>query len=82
MEARTIYENDRNMNDALKEKFVGCIEDTYLNELRNRYTGYFGISASTIITHMMTRYRRITPSDLQTCNKRMSEPIDQAQPID
>ena len=33
------------------------------------------------MTHLMTRYRRITPIDLEACNKRMSDPIDQAQPI-
>ena len=70
------------MNDVLKSQIIDCIEETCLNELWNRYTGYLGISASTIITHQMTHCGRITPSNFEAYNKRMSKPIDQAQPID
>ena len=82
MEARTIYENDRNMNDDLKAQIIDCIEYTYLNDLLNRYTAYLGINTSKIITHMMMRYELITLSDLEAFNKCMIKPIDQAQPID
>jgi hypothetical protein len=39
-EERRIFENHQNMDDALKAQVIDTIEDTYLNELRNKYTGY------------------------------------------
>jgi hypothetical protein len=39
-EARRIYDNNANMDSALKTQIIDAIEDTYLCELRNKYTGY------------------------------------------
>jgi hypothetical protein len=33
------------MDAALKTQLINAIEDTYLCELRNKYTGYFGVTA-------------------------------------
>ena len=38
-EARRIYDNHNNMDDALKAQLIDSVDDTYLCELRNKYTG-------------------------------------------
>jgi hypothetical protein len=37
-EARRIYDNNANMDSALKTQIIDAIEDTYLCKLRNTYT--------------------------------------------
>jgi hypothetical protein len=44
-EPRQIYDNNVNMDSALKTQIIDAIEDTYLCKLRNKYTGYLGVTA-------------------------------------
>ena len=43
-EARHIYDNHSNMDDALKAQVIDTIEDTYLCEMHNKYTEYLGVT--------------------------------------
>ena len=43
-ELKRIYDNHHSMDDALKAQIIDTINDTYLCELRNKYTVYLGIS--------------------------------------
>ena len=81
-EERRIYDNPQNMDDALKAMIVDTIDETYLNELRNKYTGYLGVSTRDLIDHLLDRYGKITPADIADCKNRMNDAIDSTQPID
>jgi hypothetical protein len=81
-EARRIYDNNANMDAALKTQIMDAIEDSYLCELRNKYTGYFGVTARDLIDHLLDRYGNITPADIAACKQRINKPIDASQPID
>ena len=81
-EARRIYDNTTNMDDALKGQIIDTIDDAYLCEMRNKYTGYLGITTRNLLDHLIDRYGKITPADLETNKKRMNEPIDTTQTID
>jgi hypothetical protein len=81
-EARRIYDNNANMDSALKTQIIDAIEDTYLCELRNKYTGYLGVTARDLIGHLLDRYGKTTPADIAVCKQRINEPIDASQPID
>jgi hypothetical protein len=81
-EARRIYDNHVNMDDALKGQVIDTIDDTYLCEMRNKYTGYLGVTTRDLLDHLIDRYGKITPADLETNKKRMNEPIDSTQTID
>ena len=70
------------MDDALKLQVINTIDNTYLCKLRNKYTGYLGISARDLFNHLLDRYGKIMPADIETCKKRMNDPIDSTQPID
>ena len=81
-EARRIYDNTTNMDDALKGQVIDTIDDAYLCEMRNKYTGYLGVTTRDLLDHLIDRYGKITPADLETNKKRMNEPIDATQTID
>ena len=81
-EERRIFDNNNTMEDALKALIIDSVEDTYLAELRNKYTGYLGISARDLIDHLLDRYGKITAADIEQCKKDMHLPIDSTQPID
>jgi hypothetical protein len=81
-EERRIYDNHQNMDDALKSQVIDTINDTYLCELRNKYTGYMGVSTRDLIDHLLDCYGKITPADIKECNSRMNNPINSTQPID
>ncbi len=81
-EARRIYDNHQNMDDALKAQVIDTINDTYLCELRNKYTGYLGVSTRDLFDHLLDRYGKITPADIENCKRRMNDALDSTQPID
>ena len=70
------------MDDALKGQIIDATEDPYLCEIRNKYTGYLGISTRDLLDHLIDRYGKITDADLETNKSRMNEPIDNTQTID
>jgi uncharacterized protein (DUF433 family) len=70
------------MDAALKTQTIDAIKDTYLCELRNKYTGYLGATALDLIDRLLDRYGKITPADITACKQQINEPIDASQPID
>ena len=70
------------MDDALKAQLIDSVDDTYLCEVRNKYTGYLGINNRDLIDHLLDRYGKITPADIEACKFQMNEPIKSSQPID
>ena len=69
------------MEDALKSIIVDAVDEVYIGGLRNKYTGYLGITARDLLDHLLDRYGKITPADVEECKKQMNEPIDATQPI-
>ena len=41
------------MDDALKTQLLDAVEEPYVSELRNRYTGYMGITTRDLLDHIM-----------------------------
>jgi hypothetical protein len=53
-ENRLIFENHINMlDDALKSQVIDAINDTYLKEMRNKYTGYLGVTTRDLLDHLL-----------------------------
>lgn len=76
------YENEANMDTALKTLLLEAVPECYVKELRNRYTAFLGVKTRDLIDHLMDRYGKITPAELRDNKSRMEEPIDSSQPID
>ena len=74
--------NNVNMDDALKTQLLDSIDNPYVSELRNRYTGYMGVTTRDLLDHLMDRYGNITAADLKNNDKRLNQPVDSSQPID
>ena len=70
------------MDDALKTQIIDTVEDTYLCEMRHKYTGYLGVKTRDLLDHLLDRYGKITAADLAACQIRMNEPINVDLPID
>ena len=41
------------MDDALKTQLLDAVEDPYVSELRNWYTGYMGVTTRNLLDHLM-----------------------------
>jgi hypothetical protein len=80
--AHELFEHHNDMNDALKIQIIDTVANTYIGELRNRYTGYMGVAPRDLIDHLLERYGRITTSDITNCITRIEAQMDPTQPID
>ena len=80
-EARCIYDNHTNLDDALKAQLIDSVDNTYLCLVRNKYTSYLGITTRDLIEHLLDRYGKITPTNIEACEVWMNEPIDSSLPI-
>ena len=81
-EEHQIFTNHVNKDDALKIQLLDAFEKPYVSELRNRYTGYMGVTTQDILDHLMDRYGNITASDLKANKARINEALANSRPID
>ena len=81
-EERRILYNRQTMEDALKSIIINAVDEVYIGELRNKYTGYLGITARDLLDHLLDRYGKITPADVEECKKQTNKPINATQAID
>ena len=52
-EEHQIFTNHGNVDDALKTQLLDSVEEPYVSELRNRYTGYMGVTTRDLLDHLM-----------------------------
>ena len=64
------------MDDALKTQLLDAVEEPYVSELRNCYTGYMGVTTRDLLDHLMDRYGNITAADLKANEARINEALD------
>ena len=70
------------MEYSLKSIIINAVDEVYIGELRNKYTGYLGITARNLLDHLLNRYGKITPADVEECKKKMNDTINATHPID
>ena len=81
LQVKTFTEH-HNMDAALQQLLTEAVEDLYLSEKCNRFTGYLGVTTRDLLDHLLERYGNITAADLQANKDAMDEPIDVTLPID
>ena len=69
------------MDKALRHQIIETIEDTYITELRNKYSGFMGVKTIYLVQHIIGRYGRIIETDLKENLKRFDETLDTTIPI-
>ena len=62
---RRTYKNTATMEEALNNKSIESVENTYISELCNKYMGFVGVKAIGLIHHQMYRYGKIIETDLK-----------------
>ena len=67
---------------ALKSQLIDTFEETFFRRLRNRHTGFFGITYLQMITHLYDSYGLITALDIIENEKRIDKPYDPSEVID
>ena len=70
------------MDLALKSLIIEALDAVYLEEKRDRYTGFLKVTAKDIMTHLIHQYRKITASGQMANKRRIDEPLDPLIPID
>ena len=53
------------MYKSLNHQVIESVEDTYIAELYNKYTGFIGLKATDLIHHPMVRYEKVTETGLK-----------------
>ena len=66
-EERRIYNNHQTIEGALKSIIIDAVNEVYIGELGNKYTGYLGIIACGLLDHLLDRYGNITPTEVKEC---------------
>ena len=70
------------MDEELKTQLLDAVEDPYVRKLRNRYTGYMGVTTRNLLDHLMDRYGNITATDLKANEACINEALDNSCPVD
>ena len=70
------------MDDALKTQLLDAVEEPHVSKLRNRYTGYMGVTTRDLKDHLIDRYGNITATDLKANKARINEALHNSSPID
>ena len=55
-ETRRLYDTITNVELALRNQVINAVDEVYLSEKRNRYTGYHRVSTRELLDHLMQRY--------------------------
>ena len=70
------------MEKVLKNMVIGSVEDTYLKDLNNKYTGFLRVTCHDILVNLTNHYGNITTTELEEKNQWINEPIDLYLQID
>jgi hypothetical protein len=80
-EATQVYRTQHNVDQAIKKLIIESFEDAYLNSLYDEIVGYANCKSLQILTHLLTYYAMIAPTELTPNYERLNTPNDPNQPI-
>ena len=77
-----LFNEQRKVEQALRNQLVNAIENAYLETLRQEYIGYNNRSIPEIFNHLFINYGNVTYADLQKNEEDMAKPWDPDTPIE
>jgi hypothetical protein len=80
-EATQVYRTDHKMDQAIKNLIIKAFDDAYPNALSDEIVGYANCTSLQLLTHLLTYYAMIAPSELTQNYERLNTPYDPNQPI-
>jgi hypothetical protein len=81
-EATQVYHTYHNVNQAIKKFIIESFDDAYLNALSDEIVGYANGTPLQLLTHLLTYYAMIAPTELTQNYERLNTPYDPNQPIE
>jgi hypothetical protein len=81
-EATQVYRTYHNVDQAIKKLIIESFDDAYLNALSNEIVGYANCTSLQLLTHLLTYYAMIAPTELTQNYERLNTPCDPNQPIE
>jgi hypothetical protein len=81
-EATQVYCTYHNVDQAIKKLIIESFDDAYLNALSDEIMGYANCTSPQLLTHLLTHYAMIAPTELTQICERLNTPYDTNQPIE
>jgi hypothetical protein len=81
-EATQVYRTYHNVDQAIKKLIIESFDDAYLNALSDEIVGYANCTSLQLLTHLLTYYAMIAPTELTQNYERLNTPYDPYLPIE
>jgi hypothetical protein len=81
-EATQVYRTYDNVEQAIKKLIIESFDDAYLNALSYKIMGYANCTSLQLLTHLLTYYAMIAPTELTQNYERLNTPYDPNLPIE
>jgi hypothetical protein len=81
-EAAQVYRTYHNVDQAITKLILQAFDDAYLNALSNEVVGYANYTSLDLLTHLLTFYAMIAPTELTQNYERLNTLYDPNQPIE
>jgi hypothetical protein len=81
-EATQVYRTYHNVDQAIKKLIIEAFDDAYLNALLDEIVGYANCTSLQLLTHLLTYYAMIAPTELTQNYERLNTPYDTNQTIE
>jgi hypothetical protein len=77
-----VYGTYHNIDQTFKKLIIEEFEDQFLNALSDEVVGYANRTSLDLLTHLLTYYDMIAPTELTQNYERLNTPYDPNQPIE
>jgi hypothetical protein len=77
-----VYRTYHNVDQAIKKLTIESFDDTYINTLLDKIVGYANYTSLQLLTHLLTYYAMIAPTELTQNYERLNPPYDHNLPIE
>jgi hypothetical protein len=81
-EATQVYHTYHNVDQAIKKLIIKSFDDAYINALSDEIVGSENCTSLQLLTHLLTYYAMITPTELTHNYERLNTPYDPNQLIE
>jgi hypothetical protein len=81
-EATQVCRTYHNVDQAIQKLIIESFDDAYLNALSDEIVGYANCTSLQLLTHLLTYYATIAPTELTQSCDRLNAPYDPSQPIE
>jgi hypothetical protein len=81
-EATQVYRAYHNVDQDIKKLIIESFDDAYLNAISDEIAGYANCTSLQLLTHLLTYYAMIAPTELMQNYERLNTPYDPNQPIE